>query len=69
MLSNLTWYLRLLTLKRKASQTLICGSTDWQKIATDPTTKQHYNTLLLAATKYDDAMPYTLFNDAIKKAG
>jgi len=59
----------LTSLKRTASHALTCGSTDWRKIATDPTTKQHYNSLLLAATKNDNEMPYTVFNDAIKKAG
>ena len=59
----------LTSLKRTTSHALTCGSTDWRKIATDPTTKQYYNTLLLAATRENTEMPYTLFNDAIKKAG
>jgi hypothetical protein len=59
----------LTSLKRTHSKALTFGRTDWQKIATDLPTKQRYNTLLLTATDNNDDMTYTLFNNAIKKAG
>jgi len=59
----------LTSLKRTNSHALVCGSTDWRKIATDHNTRQRYNALLLAATEDEDDMPYELFNDAIKQAG
>jgi hypothetical protein len=59
----------LTSLKRTNSTALSRGKTDWQKIGTDPTTRQRYNELLTKATTDSPDIPYENFNDIIKKAG
>jgi hypothetical protein len=59
----------LTSLKPTESTAFFCGTTNWRKIATDPTTRQRYNDLLAEATADSPDMPYEDFNDIIKKAG
>ena len=59
----------LTSLKRTNSTAFFHGTTDWQKIVTDPTTRRRYNDLLAEATADSPDMPYEDFNDIIKKAG
>ena len=63
----------LTSLKKVNSTALNRGTTDWGKIATDPSTTQGYNdalaNLLNNATADSPDMPIEVFNDVIKKAG
>ena len=63
----------LTSIKKVNSTALNRGTTDWRKIATDPSTTQRYNdalaTLLNDATVNSPDMPIEVFNDVIKKAG
>jgi hypothetical protein len=63
----------LTSLKRVNSTALNRGTTDWWRIATDPSTTQRYNDVLanhLNDTTADSPdMPIKVFNDVIKKAG
>ena len=65
--------LTLTSLKKVNSTALNCGTTEWRKIATDPSTTQRYNdalaNLLNDATVNSPDMPIEVFNDVIKKAG
>ncbi len=63
----------LTSLKKVNSTALNHGTTDWWKIATDPSTTQCYNdalaNLLNDTTANSPDMPIEVFNEVIKKAG